>query len=121
MASENENRLRSFHTSNGSASRPRLQSSNELRSHRDDGIRSTPVTPSQNHNSAANRRGNKRRVSDSTFSWHPRNKKRPRSEADISTARTLHFSPHAGPVHQVQKSDERSLEVVRKTCFYILI
>lgn len=85
--------------------------SNQARLLQEDGKRrSTPLVSTQSQSSGTNKRGSKRRVSDSTPGWNPINMKRPRSEGDSSTARTLHFSPYALPVQQVQKSHERSLE-----------
>ena len=72
--------------------------------------KSTPIV-SQGQASVSNRRGSKRRVSESTPGWNPVNKKRPRSEGDC-TARSLRFSPYATVSQCVQKPHERSLEMV---------
>ena len=105
--------------SNAGVSRvpPPLLLSNQARLQHEDGKRRTPMMSAQSQSSKTNRRGSKRRVSDSTPGWNPTIKKRPRSEGDTSTARTLRFSPYALPVQHVQKAQERSLERVRNGIF----
>lgn len=114
-----EARVSNAGVSNASISKvpPPLLLSNQARLQHEDGKRRTPMMSAQSQSSKTNRRGSKRRVSDSTPGWNPIIKKRPRSEGDTNTARTLRFSPYALPVQHVQKSQERSLETVRNCIF----